>query len=268
MSVIPRLGVLWCAQWPVVAAGARPDEQVAVVHANRVVARSPAAAGEGVAVGQRRRQAQACCPHIRLVAHDPAADASAFEAVVRAVTEMVPRLEITEPGTLTFLARGPARYYGGEQAMAERVLTVAAGALPGRAAAWGIGVADGWFPASLAARRSAAIHAPRPLLIPPGAAATTGYLGPWSVDVLAGVAGLPGEFIDVLHRIGIHRLEQIESLPATDLLARFGWIGTHARALATGVDDRRPGVDDLPAELYAERVFEEPVHTADVLAFI
>ncbi len=40
---MPRMLVVWCPDWPVVAAGAPPAGQVAVVHANRVVACSPAA---------------------------------------------------------------------------------------------------------------------------------------------------------------------------------------------------------------------------------
>ena len=53
MSPVPRLGVLWCPHWSVAVAGARPDEPVAVVHANRVVAHSVAAAADGVVLGQR-----------------------------------------------------------------------------------------------------------------------------------------------------------------------------------------------------------------------
>src|SRR5205085_4813127 len=77
-SSIPRLGVLWCPNWAVVAAGAAADEPVVVLHANRVIAQSLAAAREGIVVGQRRRQAQACCPDVRLVAHDLDADARRF----------------------------------------------------------------------------------------------------------------------------------------------------------------------------------------------
>src|SRR5215211_2555463 len=98
---LPRLTVVHCPQWPVVAAGCAVDEAVAVVHANRVVARSVAAAAAGVRIGQRRREAQARCPHLRLVAHEPLVDARAFGRVAEAVAAIVPRLEITRPGVLT-----------------------------------------------------------------------------------------------------------------------------------------------------------------------
>ena len=110
------------------------DEPVVVLHGNRVVAHSLAAGREGIAVGQRRRQAQACCPHVRLVAHDPDGDARRFESVVTAIGALIPRVEITEPGMLSFLAKGPSRYFGGEAAMAERMINLATSVIVGATA--------------------------------------------------------------------------------------------------------------------------------------
>jgi protein ImuB len=95
---IPRLGVLWCPNWAVVAAQATADEPVVVLHGNRVIAHSLAAGREGIVVGQRRRQAQTCCPSVRIVAHDPDGDARRFEGVVTAIAALIPRIEVTEPG--------------------------------------------------------------------------------------------------------------------------------------------------------------------------
>ena len=47
--------VVWCPDWPVVAAGAPPDSLTAVVHANRVVACSAAAWAAGVRSGLAER---------------------------------------------------------------------------------------------------------------------------------------------------------------------------------------------------------------------
>src|SRR5262249_12524042 len=119
---VPRLVVVWCPDWPVAAAGLDADAPVAVVHANRVVAASLAARYEGVHPGQRRRAAQACCPALTLVPLDPAHDARAFEAVLRAVERFTPLLELTEPGTVTFGALGPSRYHGGDEALVRQVV--------------------------------------------------------------------------------------------------------------------------------------------------
>jgi protein ImuB len=143
-----RPAVVLCPQWPVVAAGCAVDDAVAVVHANRVVARSNAAAHAGVRIGQRRREAQSRCPSLQVVPHEPMRDARAFNRVAEAVAELVPRLELTMPGVLTFAVRGPSRYFGGDEALAQRIHTVVGDVLGDATRATGcagVGVADGLF---------------------------------------------------------------------------------------------------------------------------
>ena len=271
---VPRLGVLWCPHWPVVVAGAQPHEPVAVLHANRVVAHSTAAGTEGVALGQRRRDAQARCPQLRVEPFDPARDARAFDQVVEAVAHLVPRVELTEPGMLTFLARGPARYFGGEAAMARTVVRTAAASLGSSSlgsssaavGSLGLGVADGRFAAGIAARRSAAQA--RAMVVPPGAAATATFLSELPVQLLVEVAGVPAEFAHLLHRLGVHHLGTLAALPEADVLARFGSMGAFAHRLAVGGDDRLPGTHDPPAGMQVQRVFEQPVHHSDALVFV
>jgi protein ImuB len=80
-----RALVLWCPDWPVVAAVAAESTAggptgiedadhipVAVLSANRVVACSAAARAEGVRRGQRKREAQGRCPDLVTLPHDPA----------------------------------------------------------------------------------------------------------------------------------------------------------------------------------------------------
>ena len=268
----PRLGVLWCPHWPVVVAGAQPDEPVAVLHANRVVAHSLAAGADGVAVGQRRRDAQARCPQLRIEPTDPARDARVFDRVVEAVGAKVPRVEITEPGTLTFVARGPARYFGGEAAMATTVVATAVEAVEsvglslGAAGSFGLGVADGRFAAGIAARRAAAQRLS--LVVPAGVRATAQFLHGLPVQLLTDVAGVPADVVHLLHRLGLHHLGTLAALPSADLLARFGPLGAFAHSLASGGDDRLPGTQDPPAGLQVQRAFEQPVHHTDALVFV
>src|SRR4029453_1799193 len=115
---MPRMVVVWCPDWPVVAAGAPPDSLTAVIHATRVVACSEGARAEGVRTGLRRREAQSRCPELELLAHDPARDARAFEPVLAAVEQLTPWVEVLQPGECAFPARGAARYHGGEPALA------------------------------------------------------------------------------------------------------------------------------------------------------
>jgi protein ImuB len=253
----------------VVVAGAHAGEPVAVVHANRVVAHSVAAAAEGVVLGQRRREAQARCPQVRIEPHDPTRDARAFDQVVQAVGAMVPRIEITEPGTLTFMARGPARYFGGEAEMAAKVVAVAAEAVGlslAAVGALGLGVADGRFAAGIAARRAAVQGAP--LVVAAGSAATAEFLHGLPVQLLVDVAGVPADFAHLLHRLGLHHLGALAALPATDLAARFGPLGAFAHRIASGGDDRLPGTQDPPSGLHVQRAFEPPVLHTDALVFV
>ena len=124
---------VWWAHWPVVAAGiaaGAPSHRPAIVlRANRVVACSPPATAVGVAIGQRRRVAQQRCPEAVLLDHDPDRDARVFDAVVGAVSEFTPRLEIVEPGWLCIEARGPSRYFGGDERLGERIVAAIDGAL-------------------------------------------------------------------------------------------------------------------------------------------
>src|SRR5919108_6168163 len=147
--------VVWCPDWPVVAAGAPPGARVAVVHANRVVACSPAAREEGVRPGLRRREAQGRCPGLELLAHDPARDARAFEPVLVAVEQLTPWVEVLHPGECAFPARGAARYHGGEPSLVA-TLTAAVHATLGGRGGCRVGIADGTF-------------APGPAAPPPGA---------------------------------------------------------------------------------------------------
>lgn len=261
-----RLAVLVCPQWPVVAVGCRADEAVAVLHANRVIARSSAAADAGVRVGQRRRDAQARCPTVRLAVHDASAEARAFHRVVDAVAEMVPRLELTVPGTLTFAARGPSRYFGGDAAMAalvvERVATVLGPSLAaiGRV---GVGVADGRFAAGVAARLAA--RAGRPEVVPPGGSGA--LLADLPVGLLVDVGGLDRAVVELFHRLGLTRLGDVAALDESDLLARFGPVGAQARSMAAGADDRPLGAVEPPPGLAVEQAFEPPVEHLDAVVF-
>src|SRR5262249_23112438 len=146
-----------------------------------------------------------------------------FEAAVRAVAEIVPMLEVTEPGELTFLTRGPARYFGGEEAMTQRIAALVAAALA--QARFGIGTADGPCAAGVAARRAvgrAASNGGGLHAVAAGLPATQGFLDPHPVAVLRDVAGCSVELTELLQRLGIRTLGALAALPPADVLARFG----------------------------------------------
>lgn len=245
-----------------------PDAVGAVVRDQQIVAVSRAARAAGVRAGMRRRDAQARCASLILVEHDPARDARRFEPVVRALSELVPVVEVAEAGTVLFGARGPSRWCGGDSALAERVHRLAAGALGELLAlvdGIGVGVADGRFAASVAAHRS--VHAGQPVLIEAGKDATAHALASVGVRALVQIAGLPAELTGLLERLGVTRLGELAALPRLDLGERFGPNGIFAHRLASGEDDRHPEVRAPSPDLAVGNEFEEPVLQLGPLVF-
>ncbi|HEV3014698.1 MAG TPA: DNA polymerase Y family protein, partial [Actinomycetota bacterium] len=200
---MPRMVVVWCPDWPVVAAGASPGSLTAVVHANRVVACSEAARAEGVRPGLRRREAQGRCPELELLAHDPARDARAFEPVLAAVEQLTPWVEVLQPGECAFPARGAARYHGGEPALALTLTAAVHAAITGRGGppvdrdGCRVGIADGTFAAGLAARHQA--------IVPPGG--SRAFLAPLPVAALD-----RPDLADLLVRLGLRTLGDLAAL--------------------------------------------------------
>ncbi len=194
--------------------------------------------------------------------------AKLFEQVIAAVTEFCPRVEAVEPGVCAFGARGPARYFGGEMALAGRIIAaVAELGVESR-----VGAADGLFAALLAARgidpphtgppHAGSPHARRSpvFVIPPGH--TAEFLARQPVSVLEDqdLAGL-------LTRLGLRTLGDLAALPAGDVAGRFGSAGETAHRLASG-QGSRPLAAAPPAEdLSAVREFDPPEPLAEPVVF-
>ena len=258
----PRLVTVWCPEWPTVAAGVSPDQPAAVFRANRVIARTHGAAEAGVQSGSRRRAAQGACPQLLILDHDPDRDARRFEPVVRAVAEMAPKLEVVEPGWLCLAARGPSRYFGGDQAMAERLVGLV-GEVAGASA--GVGVADGRSASAIAARR-AARHPSGVLVVPQGG--SIAFVDPLPVAWLRELGEITPELVDLFARLGLRRLGELAALDAGDVLARFGVEGLHAHRLSGGSDTRPSAATDPPPEWWVEHPFLEAVEQLETVVFV
>jgi protein ImuB len=261
-----RVAVIWCPDWSVVAgvaaAGLAAQTPVAVVAANRVVACSAVARAQGVHRGQRRREAQGCCPELVVLADDPDRDARAFEPVVAAVEALAPGVEVVYSGLVAVPARGPTRYFGSEPAVVERIVDVVA---VQAGVECQIGIADGLFAAILAAHRG--------LLVPPDGSA--GFLAPLSIAELHQPAATGAEriavdraaLVDLLHRLGLCTLGAFAALPLDDVASRFGLDGVRAHRLAQGLDERPLARRRPPVDLTVTRRFDPPLVRVDAAAF-
>ncbi|MGN6177208.1 MAG: DNA polymerase Y family protein [Streptosporangiaceae bacterium] len=185
-----------------------------------------------------------------------------FGQVVSVVEGFCPRVEVLHPGACAIGARGPARYFGGEGALAAKIIeAVASGGF-----ACQVGIADGLFAAFLAAE-----HAQRPrdtrraqpgavMRVPPGR--TRAFLAPLPVSVLDS----PG-LTDLLPRLGIRTLGEFASLPAAEVANRFGTPGMVAHRLARGLG-RRPLAPRPPsADLSVGQEFDPPIRLAEPVVF-
>jgi protein ImuB len=257
---LTRTLVVWCPDWPLVAAGLA-DVPSAVLRANRVTVCSAAARAEGVALRQRRREAEAACPQLVLVAEDVGRDVRAFEAVVSAVASFTPRVEVSRPGVCSLPVRGPSRYFGGEGPLAAQLADAVNGVVAARhGPPCRIGIADSPFAARLAAQ-SAGVAGTSAVTVPPGETAT------W-------LAGLPvaalgrRDLADLLNRLGIRRIGEFAAMDEGLVGGRFGSEGLEAHRLARGLDDHVLALCDPPPDLTVERELESPVDQVDTVAFI
>lgn len=264
----------WYPDWPIVAAGVEASVPAIVVAANRVTAVSPAGRQEGVTVGLRRREAQARCPELMVIAADPARDTRTWEPVVAAVEAFSPGVEVGDPGTVRLATRGPSRYFGGDRAMAAKVAAAVDAAVAGtmalditavgatrRSAPTGcrVGVADGRFAAGLAARLGA--ERERQSVVAPGQ--SPAWLASRSVATL----GQP-DLVDLLVRLGVRTLGQLAELPSASVLARFGPEGAEAQRRARGLDDRPLSARSPPPDLAVTAELDPPVGRVDRAAFV
>ena len=254
-----RTLALFFEDWPITALALSaptppdPEEPVAVIHGGAVIACSASARREGVRVGRRRRDAQAACPSLRIVAADPDRDARTFGPIVKRIEALTPGVQPARPGLCLLRARGPARYYGGEREAAQVLLDMlGANGVPGVTA----GIADGPFTAEHAARtgRSAVT------VIHPGQSAQ--FLAPLPTTALEDDA-----LADMLARLGVHTLGEFAALDAGRVHDRLSDRGARLHALASGADSRPVLPRTPPAELSREIAFEPPLELAEQVAF-
>ncbi|MFE0025355.1 DNA polymerase Y family protein [Amycolatopsis sp. NPDC059021] len=253
-----RMLVLWCPDWPAVAAAATAGipvaRPVAVFSANRVVACSAVARTRGVRRGMRRREAQSRCPDLAVFGVDDGRDARLFEAVARAVEELVVGVEVVRPGVVAVPVSGAAGYFGGEHRLVETLVDkVAADA----GVECQVGVSEGLFAATLAARHGELVEAGR------GAE----FLAPLPIRELDQPDTDRAELVDLLGRLGLRTLGAFAGLAERDVASRFGLAGVLAHRLARGLSERPPLRRTPSPELALPETFDPPLDRIDVAAF-
>jgi protein ImuB len=252
--------VVWLPDWPIIAARRsleNPLEQpIALIDRGAVFACSTEARASGVRRGLVVREAQLRCPELLVIAYDALVDARAFEPIVELIETLVPGVRILRPGLCAIRARGPARFYGGEEQAASTLRNaLAQGVASARVR---VGIADSVFAAEQAALSSTdaePVH-----IIEPGSSAR--FLAPLPITALTDSTLVP-----VLRRLGLHRLGDFAALDRVAVGARFSEAGlrAHARASAT---DQLTGAEHTPdTDFGADVTFEPALDRVDQIAF-
>ena len=209
-----------------------------------------------------------------LGARQGARGAPEFGQVVSVVEGFCPRVEVLRPGACAIGVRGPARYFGGEGALAAKIID----AIAADGVACRVGIADGLFAARLAAGHArhgqdarpaspvspvSPAHSGAATLVAPGRARA--FLAPFPVSVLDG----PGaaDLAALLPRLGIGTLGEFASLPAADVVNRFGVPGVIAHRLARGLDPRPLAPRPPSADLSVSAEFDPPARQAEPVVF-
>jgi protein ImuB len=255
-AAVRRTMVVWCPDWPVIAAVAALDldasAPIAVIDRGEVYACSHAARLDGVRRGMRRRDASAHCPELIVVEHNLERDIRAFEAVLSTIEDTTSTVTPIRPGLCALNV--PSRYYGGEReaaaVMAEQL--VAIGVWDCR-----IGIADGIFTAEHAARQAAPQNC---CVVPRGGAAA--FLAELPVSVLEDL-----ELVSLLRRLGISTLGDFAALPASDVATRFGSQGAMIHRLAGGMDSRIAAARRPPLDFDQSLDFDPALETVEPVAF-
>ena len=269
-----RTLLLIIPHWRLIAAGVACDQLAVVVDSDRIVDVTPAAVEHGITLGIRRREAQKLCADLQIFVDDEELSVRKFDSVVEALESVTPRIEITTGGWCSFPTRGPSRYFGGDQALAqtvvERTLKVLSAMFETDEVSSYIyprvGVADSRFVAALAATSETSSRVQ--VVVSGGNAA---FLAPLPVDVLTTKESPLSEavdLVDVFRRLGIKTLGDISSLPSQELLARFGSPGLLAQQLAQGIDDRASLLRPISNVVSEESEIDPPVDRVETAVFI
>jgi protein ImuB len=168
---------------------------------------------------------------------------------------------------LSFATRGPARYFGGDDALAaglvDRLHHVGMSDVR-------IGIAGGTFAAELAAR-AASPDPPESGVHVVAADASAAFLAPWPVTVLGPQVdaryGGGDDLVDLLARLGLRTLGAFAALPDAAVLGRFGAAGVYAHRLARGVAEHDPVATALPPELTETMELDPPATRVDEAVF-
>lgn len=166
--------------------------------------------------------------------------------LAQALDSVTPMIEIVDDRALLLPMRGPTRYFGGEQAVVERIVAVAesVGACDVR-----VGVGSSRLAARVAADHAGVDHG-NVRIVP--ARRHHDFLAALPVSVLQNHAHVDPDVVSLLLRLGLGTLGAVAGVERSMLADRFGPAGDDVHVLATGDDLHAVCVEPLPTQCFVE----------------
>ncbi len=179
---------------------------------------------------------------------------------MQAVSTVLADPVVARPGLALCGARGPARWMGSEEEVAESLVEAV---VQETGVECLVGIADSLLGAVLAARSG--------VIVPAGQVAD--FLAPWPMSAV--LSALPTrdereearELLEALSRLGIRRLGELAELSEAAVSARFGVVGQRVHRLASGGSWAVPRGTRPQADIEVVANLDPPVHRADMAAF-
>ncbi len=271
-QIAPRVLLVKFFYWPFISSGLHAADPLAVVGDKGVVIHaSPRALMAGIKVGDKVRTSVAVVPGLTVVPCDVVDENGLFAKIANVLEQFSPIVEIVDLGVCATNARGPSRYFGGEEkltlevraAMENRIVELFPVAKEskdrsteifgkGSIFSFGVSVADGIFTAQIASRSS--------LVVPPG---KSGYfLAPLSVGELP-----DGDIAGTLDRLGVRSLGEFVNIDFDLVLERFGSRGALLHRMAGGLDTSSLETSEVREDLSLKVELLEPLEVASAVVF-
>ena len=179
-----------------------------------------------------------------------------FEHVVRAVTALSPLVEVQDIGTVVLSARGPSRYFGGDNAVAQKLHQICLETNMG--SAFGVGIADSRFAALAAAHL--AVSRQHPCVIDTAIAAE--FIAALPVASLSRVGGITPDSVDLFQRLGLGTCGGLLTVGEAALIDRFGVEGKRVYLLVSGDEVQHLAPGAPPSDFACSIEFESPLANA------
>ena len=177
-----------------------------------------------------------------------------FERVVRAVSAISPLVEVEEAGVMVLSARGPSRYFGGEEAVVQHLRSIcSAESIPS-----GIGLASSRFAALTAAHL--AVSRGAPCIIHHSVAQE--FLNGIPVGALNRISAISADTVGLLQRLGLSHCRAVRDIGESALIDRFGAEGRSVWQLVNGEDVKHFSPDAPPSDFARTIDFESPLVAA------